>query len=415
MASRGRSLTPSRTAILPASFGKCDRLVPFVAVLVALLLATACSPGKDRLDIAPANTYASPDGFRGIRYWGDVPLKKLDQATALRRRQLAEASKTDPRISVRHADYLAISGGGSRGAFGAGLLAGWSKTGKRPEFEVVTGISTGSLTAPFAFLGPEYDPQLTEVYTTISDKDVMSSNGVAGALFGTSLADNAPLKTLVAKYVNADMLKRIAVENGRGRRLLIGTTNLDAGRPVVWDMTAIAASDNPAKLELFRNVLVASAAIPGVFPPEMIKVTGADGKSYDEMHVDGGATTQAFLLSAENSFKSVDAHLGLRRTRSLYVIVNGSFRPQQAKTEAATFSIIDRSLSTLIKSQMVGDVYEMYAQAIRDQVDFNIASIPDDFTETGQSEFDREYMNKLYHRGYELAGAGHVWQKIPPD
>jgi predicted acylesterase/phospholipase RssA len=392
-----------------------NRLARFGASFFVLVFAVGCSPGMDRLEIAPDNTYASPAGFRGIRYWGDVPLKKLDEATALRRRQLAEASKTDPRISIRHADYLAISGGGSRGAFGAGLLAGWSRTGKRPEFEVVTGISTGSLSAPFAFLGPEYDPQLTAVYTTISDKDVMTSNGVGGALFGTSLADNAPLKGLVAKYVNAELLKKIAVENGRGRKLLIGTTNLDAGRPVVWDMTAIAASDNPAKLDLFRNVLVASAAIPGVFPPEMIKVTGADGKSYDEMHVDGGTTTQAFLLSAENSFKSVDAHLGFKRTRSLYVIVNGSFQPQSTRTKAATFSIIDRSLSALIKSQMVGDVYKMYAQSIRDNVDFNIASIPDDFTETGQSEFDRDYMNKLYRRGYELATNAHEWQKIPPD
>src|SRR4029079_16062440 len=175
-------------------------------------------------------------------YWGDVPLKKFDQATAIRMRQLSEASRTDPRLSSRHADLLAISGGGSRGAFGAGLLAGWSKTGKRLEFEVVTGISTGSLTAPFAFLGPAYDPQLTEVYTTISDKDVMTSNGAVGALFGTSLADNKPLKALVAKYVTSDLLDKVAVEGGRGRLLLIGTTNLDAERPVVWDMTAIAAS-----------------------------------------------------------------------------------------------------------------------------------------------------------------------------
>lgn len=387
----------------------------FTASFLVLILVVACSPGMDRLDIAPADTYASPDGFRGIRYWGDVPLKKLNEATAARMKQLAEASKTDPLLSVRHGDFLAVSGGGSRGAFGAGVLVGWSKAGKRPEFEVVTGISTGSLTAPFAFLGPEYDRQLTEVYTTISDKDILRSRGVRGALFGTSLADNSPLKALVAKYVTAELLERIAIEKERGRLLLIGTTNLDAGRPVVWDMTAIAASDSPQKLELFRDVLVASAAIPGVFPPEIIKVTGADGKSYDEMHVDGGTTTQAFLLSAENSLKSVDAYLKFKRTRSLYVMVNGSFEAQQAKTKAATFAIINRSLSALIMNQMVGDVYKMYAQAVRDDVDFNIASIPADFTLEAESQFDQAYMNELYKRGYELAISGQAWQKTPPD
>lgn len=141
-----------------------SRIVQVAASLVVLCLVAACTGSMERLEIAPSNSYASPVGFRGIRYWGDVPLKKLNEATAVRMQQIAKASKTDRKRSVCHADYLAISGGGSRGAFGAGLLAGWTKTGKRPEFEIVTGISTGSLTAPFAFLGPSYDKQLTEVY-----------------------------------------------------------------------------------------------------------------------------------------------------------------------------------------------------------------------------------------------------------
>jgi predicted patatin/cPLA2 family phospholipase len=391
-----------------------NHFAKLASVLMLLLAVAACASNMPRLDDAPTDTYATPVGFRGIRYWGDVELKKLNEVTALRMQQIAEASKTDPRLSLKHADYLAISGGGSDGAFGAGLLVGWSKLGTRPEFEIVTGISTGALSAPFAFLGSGYDAQLTKIYTTISTKDILRSNGPMGAIFGSSLTDNSPLKTLVATYVTPDLLDRIAVENSRGRKLLIGTTNLDAQRPVVWDMTAIAASDNPTRVQLFRDVLVASAAIPGVFPPQLIKVV-ADGKTYDELHVDGGTTTQAFLLSAENSLKSVDQVLKIKRTRALYVIINGSFAPQPAKTETETFAIATRSISTLIKNQGIGDVYRMYTQATRDGVDFNVASIPEDFTETSKSTFDRDYMNKLYKRGFLAAVTGTAWQKTPPD
>lgn len=391
-----------------------NRTIQLVFSLTMFLLVAGCASNMPRLEDAPADTYATPVGFRGIRYWGDVELKKLNEVTAMRMQQIAESSKTDSKLSIKHADYLAISGGGSDGAFGAGLLVGWSKLGTRPEFEIVTGISTGALSAPFAFLGTEYDSQLTKIYTTISTKDIMRSNGPVGAIFGSSLTDNSPLKALVATYVTPALLDRIAIENGRGRKLLIGTTNLDAQRPVVWDMTAIADSENPARLQLFRDVLVASAAIPGVFPPQLIKVV-ADGKTYDELHVDGGTTTQAFLLSAENSLKIVDESLKIKRTRALYVIINGSFAPQPAKTETETFAIATRSISTLIKNQGIGDVYRMYTQAVRDGVDFNVASIPEDFTEVSKSTFDQNYMKKLYKRGYQTAISGAAWQKTPPD
>ena len=270
-----------------------NRTIQLVFSLTMFLLVAGCASNMPRLDDAPADTYATPVGFRGIRYWGDVELKKLNEVTALRMQQIAEASRTDSKLSIKHADYLAISGGGSDGAFGAGLLVGWSKLGTRPEFEIVTGISTGALSAPFAFLGTEYDSQLTKIYTTISTKDIMRSNGPVGAIFGSSLTDNSPLKALVATYVTPALLDRIAIENRRGRKLLIGTTNLDAQRPVVWDMTAIADSENPERLQFFRDVLVASAAIPGVFPPQLIKVV-ADGKTYDELHVTAARRPRLF-------------------------------------------------------------------------------------------------------------------------
>lgn len=388
-------------------------LKTLLALLVVVTLA-ACGNNVPRLDDAPVNSYATPVGYKGIRYWGDAELKKLNEASAVRLEQLRAAHKADPTIPLERAYYLAISGGGGDGAFGAGILNGWSKTGTRPKFEVVTGISTGALSAPYAFLGPEYDGRLKEIYTTINDADIMKKTGALGAVFGSSLTDNSPLKALVARHVTPQLIDRIAAEYPKGRRLLIGTTNLDAQRPVVWDMTAIAASGNPDRVQLFRDVLVASAAIPGVFPPQLIKVQ-ADGKLYEELHVDGGTTTQAFLLSAQNSLKEVDKALKFPRKRSLYVIINGSFAPQPEKTETKTLAIAARSISTLIKNQSIGDVYKMYAQSLRDEVDFNLVSIPSDFTAKGKSEFDQAYMRQLYDRGYQMGQVSSSWEKEPPD
>jgi hypothetical protein len=387
-----------------------------IAGFLALLLvitAAGCAGNQPRLDAAPADVYATPVGFKGIRYWGDSELKKLDQAIAERREQLARAAKTDPTINLKHADYLAISGGGSNGAYGAGLLVGWTAKGNRPRFEVVTGISTGSLSAPFAFLGPAYDGQLTKIYTDIDTKDILTKKGPLQGLFGESMADNAPLKKLVAHYVTPQLLDDIAAERAKGRRLFVGTTNIDAQRPVVWDMTAIAASDNPEKLRLFRDVLVASAAIPGVFPPEMIKVT-AEGQLFEEMHVDGGTATQVFLMPTGNSLRDVDKALGQSRTRSVYIVRNGTFAPKFKKTEASTLAIAARSIDTLILNQGIGDIYRMYAQSQRDRTDFNVASIPPDFTMPSKSPFDPVYMRALYQEGYKEMLAGKAWQKVPP-
>lgn len=392
------------------------RAMGWKALVAAVLLVavSACGTNMPRLDDAPLNSYATPVGYKGIRYWGDAELRKFNEVSALRLEQVRAAHAQDPSVPLDRAYYLAVSGGGGDGAFGAGLLAGWSKTGTRPQFEVVTGISTGALTAPYAFLGPAYDGKLKEVYTTISDDDVMRKTGPLGAVFGASLTDNSPLKALVARHVTPELIDRIAEENAKGRRLLVGTTNLDAQRPVVWDMTAIAASGNPDRVQLFRDVLIASAAIPGIFPPQLIRVQ-ADGKVYEELHVDGGTTTQAFLLSAENSLKDVDKALKFSRKRSLYVIINGTFAPQAERTDTKALAIATRSISTLIKNQSIGDVYKMYAQSERDGVAFHLASIPADFNVKPKSEFEQAYMQKLYDLGYRLGQNPSVWERTPPD
>ena len=204
--------------------------------------------------------------------------------------QLADAGHSGP---LPPANYLAISGGGENGAFGAGLLTGWTEAGTRPEFKLVTGVSTGALTAPYAFLGPAYDKQLNYAYTTITGKDVFKKRGLLAPFLDDALADYAPLQRMVAKYVTADMLKAIAAEHAKGRMLLIGTTDLDALRPVIWNIGKIAENGGPQALELVRKIIVASAAIPAAFPPMMIDVD-VNGKHYQEMQVDGGASRQVF-------------------------------------------------------------------------------------------------------------------------
>ena len=178
---------------------------------------------------------------------------------------------------------LAVSGGGENGAFGAGLLCAWSVQGTRPTFQWVTGVSTGALTAPFAVLGSAYDPQLPAVYTTLSPRDVLTTRFFTAALFSDAMADNAPLFNTISRYLDEQMIAAIAKAYDEGRLLLIGTSNLDSQVPVIWNIGAIAKSGHPRALELVRKILLASAAIPGAFPPSMIDVT-LDGKPYQEMH-----------------------------------------------------------------------------------------------------------------------------------
>jgi hypothetical protein len=353
-------------------------------------------------------------GSSPIRYWGDqlppnadeMVKEKWAQVRATRPQMLAKGSR--PVVNL-----LAISGGGSDGAFGAGVLNGWTASGKRPEFEVVTGVSTGALTAPFAFLGPRYDPALKAVFTTSTTSDIAIAQPVRGLIGGDALSSNAPLAGVIASYVTMDFMKEVAAEQRKGRRLLIGTTNLDAQRPVIWDMGQIATIGTPEALDLFRKVLLSSAAIPAVFPPGFIKVD-ADGSIYDEMHVDGGATREVFLLPTQFTAKSAAALTGVNPVRRIFIIRNGRVAPEWKEVKPRTLSIAGRAVSTLIKNQGIGDLYELYEFGKRNGADYNLAVIPGDFPDTSTSAFDPKYMTALFDLGFSKAKAGYPWRKVPP-
>ncbi|MBR1141233.1 MULTISPECIES: patatin-like phospholipase family protein [Bradyrhizobium] len=381
-------------------------LAPRVALaFAASLLLAACAAVMPRNALPEvAAVAAEPVGFRDVRYWGDEPAPHF--AEAAMQRASAEIASSRP------LNFLAISGGAENGAFGAGLLVGWSEAGNRPSFDMVTGVSSGALMAPFVFLGREHDDRLQEVFTAYERKDIFTVN-VPGLLQGSALADNTPLSRLIEKYVDRDFLRDIARERRKGRVLLIGTTNLDAQRPVLWDMGRIAAADTSEAVDLFRKVLLASATVPGAFAPVRIKVKIGD-KDYDELHVDGGVTRQVFIGP---SVLRLVAGRGPRRTVNgahLYVIRNARIDPQWESVGADVLSVTQRSLSTLIKNQGIGDIYRIYSVAKFNGIDFNLASVPGDFQVKADGPFDRSYMTALFDRGHDMGRRGYPWVKSLP-
>lgn len=318
-----------------------------------------------------------------------------------------------PGVALGQASYLAVSGGSDDGAFGAGLLVGWTETGTRPSFMLVTGISTGALIAPFAFLGPAYDEQLRTVFTTIGPEDVYSRRWLPTAIFGDALADTAPLFRLISHYANQSMLDAIGREYRKGRLLLIGTTDLDVQRPVIWNIGAIATSGRPEALDLFRRILLASAALPGLFPPVMIDVD-AGGRRFQEMHVDGGAVAQTFLIPSQVGMAIGRGGHELAHRRIAYVIRNARLDPEWASVNRRILTIAARAISTMIHSSGYNDIVRIYFTSRRDGVDYNLAYIGPDFTVEHTTEFDTAYMRALFAYGHAKALAGTAWTKEPP-
>ncbi|MGI9350952.1 MAG: patatin-like phospholipase family protein [Rhizobiaceae bacterium] len=355
-------------------------------------------------------------GLENVRFWGDdqpsngrqIVRKKVDQSIN------ARGHIWNPNRVIK-ANFLIITGGGPDGAFGAGLLNGMTDGGHRLDFEVVTGVSTGALIAPFAFLGPKYDDALTSVYTTVSSKDIIRNRGPLAGLGGSSLGDSKPLQKLIAKHVTLEFLDEVASEYRSGRRLFIGTTNLDAQRPVIWNMGAIAEYRNEAAVELFRKVLLASASIPALFPPVHFDVTaGEDDTSFQELHVDGGTTNNAFFLPLRVGLAPYLKKRGLRVKPTMYVIRNSSSSPLWEPVKEKTFPIAKRSISTLVKSSTTGDLYKLYTFSRLNNIGFKLISVPSDFNEKQNEAFDKEYMQKLYDIGYGLGRKGPKWESLPP-
>lgn len=392
---------------------RVDLLV--VWIIAAMSLAGCTAPVRKNAVPEELTTQAVVPGLSDVRYRTDIDVESvLQEGTRAFEREMSYLASRGHRGPLPPAIYLAVSGGGDNGAFSAGFLNGWSEAGDRPKFKLVTGVSTGAFIAPFAFLGEEYDDRLKRFYTTLAPSDIRKKRPLIAALTNDALADNAPLWELIEKEVDQALLDAIAEEYNKGRLLLVATVDLDARHSVLWNMTRIAASSDPKALHLFRSIMIASAAIPGHFPPVMIDVE-AGGREYQEMHVDGGTASQVFVYPLSLKIKELSLKNRVVRERRVYIIRNARLDPDWAEVDRKTLTIAERAITTLIQTQGIGDIYRIYLASQRDDVDFNLAYIPKSFDASHTEEFDTGYMRALYDTGYELAAKNYPWKKIPPS
>jgi predicted acylesterase/phospholipase RssA len=360
-------------------------------------------------------------GFPEVRGWAGQPSSTLEQDLA---RSFAQESPADfppdATGTVRY-PHLALSGGGANGAFGAGFLNGWTATGTRPTFKIVTGVSTGALMAPFAFIGPPYDQALREFYTTTRSSDIFQLGSTFRLLWqllaGEALADTRPLQDMLERHVDAALLQRVAEAHQRGRRLYIGTANLDAPRFVVWNMGLIASSGHPDALALFRKVMLASASIPVAFPPVFFEVElTPGGPRYDEMHVDGGVGARVFISGGvfRGAVIRERGGLGGAGREDIFVIHNGQLVPMPEPVRRSLAQIASRSIDASGRAAVLGDLLRIHAYAEREAGSFRWITIPPDMNMVAEEVFDPAHMLQLYQLGLRMAASKDPWSRLPP-
>ena len=365
-------------------------------------LVPACSLALAACTSLPRTPYTAADAsasrvldIDGLRRYTDEPVTKFSFE-----KDNSATSRT----------YLALSGGGADGAYGVGVLNGWSAAGRRPAFSVVSGVSTGGLIAPFAFLGPQYDDTLRELYTSGIAESLLGDPSIMRVLFSSGLFGNTRLRELVARYVGPEIMAQVARENAKGRRLLVVTTDLDTQRTAIWDMGKIATIGTPEALKLFRDVMAASASIPLVFPPIMIEAEG-QGRKFQEMHVDGGVTAPVLTLPEALLFQG---RLPGNAKMDIYILVNKKIERNFELVANGTIDVASRSLSSITQSQTRSIIFSTYDFAKRNGLGFHLSYIEPDYPAPPSEGFDTAYMRALYQYGYEKAAAGQAWTSTLP-
>lgn len=327
----------------------------------------------------------------------------------------------------RPRNVLALSGGGAYGAYTAGFLNGWTKSGTRPEFDVVTGISTGSLIAPFAFLGPAYDTHLGQLYTRVQATDIFRIRAWVSIPFRDSVASSAPLRNLIESEITPELMNRIAAEHRKGRRLYVGTTNLDTRRMVIWDMGAIACRPCPEGCHLFRDVLLASCSVPGMLSPVRFDLE-VDGKKATELHADGGISAQLFVPShvfagaaqgAVEDFEKSKAQLPggdpMPPAGNLYAIVAGKLYPDASPVRARVLPVLGATTGTLLYSYCRADLSNMYGLARTSGLKYHLTALRQEFQTVESSvDFNQHEMARLFAEGQLQGAGGPAWMYGPP-
>jgi predicted acylesterase/phospholipase RssA len=391
--------------------------MPRLIVLAATVLVLGGCAGLARNPVPLADgARATIPGMPEVRAWGAIPSEAMERDFAL------SFSQERPGAFVRRADgrivypQLALSGGGPNGAFGAGFLKGWSESGQRPVFKIVTGVSTGAMIAPFAFLGSAYDDRIEHFYTTTATQDVfaMPRSLLLQVLRGEAVADSAPLAALIASDLDLALLKQIAAAHAEGRRLYIGTVDLDSQRFVVWNMGLIAQAGTPQALQLFRDVVLASASVPLAVQPVFFDVE-VDGKRYDEMHVDGAVGARVFYNGGLFRTSQVRRRVLERDSyEDVFIIHNGQLSPQAEHTDRTLRAIGMRTLRALSLGATSGDLSRIYLHTGAENAGFHWVTMPDGVELRGDEIFDPAKMRQLFTLGYEMARKGPRWETLPP-
>lgn len=351
---------------------------------------------------APPSPGAQPSGFSGVRLSfeeAEASLEAVAERLALPR----------PRLGGDEFNVLAISGGAAGGAYGAGVLVGLGLAGRRPQFDIVTGVSTGALIAPFAFLGPAWDGRLKEAYTGGRAAELFRWTAFAGVLQGGLLAAES-LDGLIAPFVDEALVDAIAAEHRRDRRLLIATTDLDSQRPAIWDMGEIACRGGASAVDMFRLILAASASLPGLFPPRLIRCE-ADGQTFDELHVDGGVTAPLFILpEALLRWRRVGRRL--RRGR-VYVLINTVIDPSPRTTSPSLPAVLIRSFDTMLRVSYRQALNLATTFCIGNNIPLDVASIPASPASSANGamlDFDTETMKASFDAGRAAAARPDFWK-----
>ncbi|WP_414645355.1 patatin-like phospholipase family protein [Bradyrhizobium amphicarpaeae] len=371
------------------------RLTAFQLLTCSLALGACTSLPRTPYTAAEASTSRVLD-IDGLRRYANDPVTKFSYE-----KDTGTATKS----------YLALSGGGADGAYGVGVLNGWSAARTRPTFSVVSGVSTGGLIAPFAYLGSQYDDTLKEVYTSGIAESLLSDPSIMRVLFGSGLFGNTRLRELVARYVGPEVMAQVARENAKGRKLLVVTTDLDTQRTAIWDMGKIAAVGTPQALKLFRDVMAASASIPLVFPPIMIDAEG-EGRKFQEMHVDGGVTAPVLTLPEALLFQG--SRLPGSAKMDIYILVNKKIERNFELVSNGTIDVASRSLSAITQSQTRSIIFSTYDFAKRNRLGFHLSYIAREYPAPPSEGFDTGYMRALYQYGYDKAAAGQAWSSTVP-
>jgi predicted acylesterase/phospholipase RssA len=367
--------------------------------LALLLLSVGCANTRPY----PPPSLPATAHLIEIRPSGDG--SPIRQAAAI---DADEAARRAPR------EVLVLSGGGMVGAYTAGVLKGWSDSGRRPRFDVVTGVSTGALIAPFAFLGSDYDAFLERGYTGARAGDLYRMRYPPSLLWADSLADAEPLRRRVETEITPELVAKVAREHVAGRRLYVGTTNLDTKSLVVWDLGAIAAGDDPNKVALFRQVLLASCAIPGLLPPVPITV-GVNGLPRSELHVDGGVNVSLFLPPSVLGLRRCEDGPAAATGAAVHVIVAGKLHPETRPVERRVLRVSGESLAAMLQARMEGDLLKVYVQARHAGAAFRLAAVPEDVPlDANWMALDPPALRRLFDAGREFGARGTAWRTEPP-